>query len=79
MVFCVVFFGLLGPHWRHMDVPRLGFQIRAAVAGLHHSHSNLGSEPRLQSTHSSRQRQILNPLSEARDRTRVLMDASWVR
>ena len=26
--------------------------------------------------HSSRQRQILNPLSEARDRTCVLMDAS---
>ena len=29
--------------------------------------------------HSSRQRQILNPLSEARDWTPVLMDASWVR
>uniref|UniRef100_A0A8D1RDC6 phenylalanine--tRNA ligase n=1 Tax=Sus scrofa TaxID=9823 RepID=A0A8D1RDC6_PIG len=28
--------------------------------------------------HSSRQRRILNPLSEARDRTRVLMGARWV-
>ena len=29
--------------------------------------------------HSSQQRQVLNPLSEARDRTCVLMDASEVR
>ena len=28
--------------------------------------------------HSSRQRQILNPLSEARDQTRILMDTSQV-
>lgn len=29
--------------------------------------------------HSSRQRQILNPLSEARDRTCILTDTSQVR
>ena len=29
--------------------------------------------------HSSQQCQILNPLSEARDRTSVLMDTSWIR
>ena len=28
--------------------------------------------------HSSRQRRILNPLSKVRDRTCVLMDASWI-
>ena len=28
--------------------------------------------------HSSQQCQIFNPLSEARDRTHVLMDAGWV-
>ena len=28
--------------------------------------------------HSSRQRWILNPLSEAQDRTCILMDAIWV-
>ena len=37
--------------------------IGAAAAGLHHS---------------SQQRQILNPLSKARDRTRILMDTSRV-
>ena len=29
--------------------------------------------------HSSRQHRILNPWSEARDRTLVLMDTSWIR
>ena len=38
-------------------------QTRAAAASLHHS---------------SQQRRILNPLSEARDRTHVLMDPSQV-
>ena len=32
---------------QHMEIPRL---IRAAVAGLRHSHSNARSEPHLQST-----------------------------
>ena len=46
------------------------------AAGLHHSHSYVGYELRLY--HSSRQRQIFNPLSEARDLTRVLMHDSRV-
>ena len=51
--------------------------IRAVTAGLQQSHSNWGSEPHLNLYHSSGQRQILHPLSEARDQTWVLMDASW--
>ena len=35
--------------------------IRAVAAGLHHSHSNARSEPRLWPTPSSRKRRILNP------------------
>ena len=50
--------------------------IRAVVAGLYHSHSNAGSKPHLRRTPHSEQCQILNPLSEARDRTYVLMDTS---
>ena len=38
-------------------------RIRAAAAGLHHS---------------SQQRQILNPLSETRDQTCVLMDVRFI-
>ena len=53
-------------------------RIRAAAAGLHHSPSNTGSNL-VCDLHSSRQHRILNPLSETRDRTRVLTDTSWVR
>ena len=51
-------------------------QIRATAAGLHHSHSNAGSKLCLWPI--SQQCQILNPLSEARDRTCILMDTSWI-
>ena len=51
-------------------------QIRAAAADLHHSHSNVGSKPCLRPT--PQERWILNPLSEARDQTHVLMDTNWV-
>ena len=53
-------------------------QIGATAAGLCHSHSNARSEPHLPLHHSSWQCQILNPLSQARDRTLILMDASGV-
>ena len=47
----VGFFFFLGWRTWHMEVPRLGVGgIRAAAAGLHHSHSNTGSEACLQPT-----------------------------
>ena len=42
-----LFFFFLGPHLQHMGVPRLGGQVRAAAAGLHHNHSKARSELRL--------------------------------
>ena len=44
------FFAILGSHLRHMEVPRLWGQIRAAAASPHHSHNNAGSETHLQLT-----------------------------
>ena len=38
------FFFFLGPHPWHMEAPRLGGLIGATAGGLHHSHSNAGSE-----------------------------------
>ena len=59
-----------------------GFQarglIRAIAAGLHHSHSHTRSEPHLRPAHSSWQRRILNPLSEARDPTHNLTVPRWI-
>jgi len=53
-----------------MEVARLGGQIRAIAASLHHSHSNARSELKATSD--------LNLLSKARDQTRILMDPSLV-
>ena len=44
------FFFFLGLQLQHMEVPRLGGQIKAKAAGLQHSRSNVGSEPPLQPT-----------------------------
>ena len=50
--------------------------IGGTAASLYHSHSNAGSGPICNPHHSSLQCQILNLLSEARDRTHILMDTS---
>ena len=53
-------------------------RIRATAASLHHSHSNSGSELRLQPTPQLTAMPILNPLSEAGDWTCDLMIPSQV-
>jgi len=53
-------------------------RIRAAAAGLCHSHSNVPSEPCLQPMLQLAERWILNPLSKARNQTHTLMGTSWV-
>ena len=55
-----------------------GSLIRAIDTGLHHSHSMQDPSHGCDLHHSSRLYWILNPLSEARDRTRVLTDASQI-
>ena len=70
------FFFFFGLFFRATPAASGSFQARgpigAVAAGLCHSHSHAGSEsPDLQC-------QILNPLSEARDRTWVLMDPSHI-
>ena len=59
-------------------------QIRAVAPGLHHSHNHMGSKPCLQPTPQLTaigvtSSQILNPLTEARDWTYILMDTSLIR
>ena len=62
-----------------MEILRLRGPIRAiAAADLHQSQSNARSEPHLQPTPQLWQCQILNPLSEARDRTCNLMVPSQI-
>ena len=53
-------------------------RIGAAAAGLCHSHSNARSQLRLQPMWQLVATPILNPVSEARDETCILMDTRWV-
>ena len=68
-VFFFFFCLFLGPLPRHMEIPRLGGLTRAEAA----------DPPTATPDPSHVQRGILNPLSEARDRTRNLMIPSRIR
>ena len=52
--------------------------IGATAAGLGHSHSNAGSKPRLQPTPHLMATPDPDPLSEAQDRTHILMYSSHI-
>ena len=63
-------FCCLGPHPWHMDIPRLGVQSELWLPATATATSDPSRICDLH--HSSWQRRILNPLSEARDGTRNL-------
>ena len=60
----------------HMEVPRLGVELELQLPASTTATAMLYLSCVFDLHHSSRQHRILNPLSEARDRTCVLMDAS---
>ena len=70
-VFC-----FLGPHPRHMEVPKRGIKLELQL--LPYTTATATPEPRpvCDLHHSSWQHWILNPLSEAGDRTCILMVTS---
>ena len=71
----LVFFGL---HLRHMEVPRLGVELELQL--LAYTRATATPDPSCVCSlrHSSQQHGILNPLSEARDQTSILVDTSRV-
>ena len=62
----------------HMEVPRLGVESKLQLL----AYTTATAMPDLSLIcdlhHSSQHRRILNPLSEARDQSYVLMGTSWV-
>ena len=71
-------FVFLGPNPQHMEVPRLGAELELQLPVYTAATAMQDTSLICHLHHSSRQHRILNPLSEARDRTLVFMDTSWV-
>ena len=72
------FFFFLRPHLWDMEVPRLEFKSKLQLS----AYTTVTAMPDLscinELCHSLWQHQNLNPLSKARNWTRILMDTSWV-
>ena len=75
-VFCFVFFFFLGPHSWQMEVPRLGVESKLHLLAYATATATWDLSRVCHLHQSSWQCWILNPLSEARDHTRILMDPS---
>ena len=71
-------FGFLEPHPWHMELPRLGVESELQLPASTTAIAVPDPSHICDLHHSSWQRRILNPLSEAKDRTRILMDTSQI-
>ena len=74
LFFSFLFF--LGLSQRHMGVPRPGVKSELQLPAYTTAPATWDPSHICNLHHSSRQRLILNPLREARDRTHILMDPS---
>ena len=77
-LFFFCFFCFLGPHLRHMEVPRLGVELEQRLLAYTTATVTWDRSYICNLLHSSRQCRIPNSLIKARDWTRILMDASWI-
>ena len=79
LIYKFFYFVFLGPHPLHMEVPRL--QIESEIQLLAYTTAIAMQDPShiCELHHSSLQHRIPDPLSEARDQTCILMDASGIR
>ena len=68
-----------GPHPWHMDVPRLWVESELQWPAYTTATARPDPSRICNLHHSSWQHWILNPLSEAGDQTRILVDTSWIR
>ena len=75
--FLFFFFWFLGPLLRHMEVLRLGVELELQLPAYAMATATPDLSHVFKLHHRSWQCCTLNPLSEARDGTHILMDTSW--
>ena len=75
---CSVLFSVLGPHPQHREVLRLGVESELQLPTYTTATALWDLSRNCYLHHSSRHYQILNPLSEAREQTCVLMDPGQI-
>ena len=78
-IFFFFFLSFLGPHLRHVNVPRLEVQLQLYPMAYARATATRDLSHFCDLHHSPWQCRILNPLSEARDQTCNLMVPSWIR
>ena len=72
----VIYFAFLIPNPQYREVPRLGVESELQLLATATAKPDLSQV--CSQHHTSWQQWILNQLSEARNRTCILMDASWI-
>ena len=77
-LFYFLCFCFLGPHPRHMEVPRPGVELELQLLAYATATEMPDPSQICDPHHSSWQYCVLNPLSEPRDQTRILMDLGFV-
>ena len=79
LLFVCLSFVFLGPYPQHMEVPRRGVSSELLLPAYTRATAMPGPSCVCHLHHSSPQRRIRNPLSEARDRTHNLMFPHQIR
>ena len=77
-IYLFIYLFILGLHLKHMEVPRLGIESQMKMPAYATATATPDPSHICDLYCSLQQYQILNPLSEARDWTCILMDTSWV-
>ena len=77
-IYLFIYFCFLGPPPWHMEVPWLGVESELQLPAYTTATAMWNPSCICDLHHSSQQHQVFNPLSKARDQTRILMDTCQI-